>query len=452
MRPSKTKTQGQDELFRDRLVNIINRRHALCQLAAIIDWQMLEARFGQYYSENGRPGTPIRLMVGLTYLEHAFGLSDEEVVARWVENPYWQYFCGEQYFQHEFPIDPSSMSRFRHRVGEEGGEVILAATVKAGLASKAVKESSFERVNVDTTVQPKAITYPTDAKLYNHGREILVRLSQEYEIPLRQSYSRLGPRAEMNAGRYFHARQAKRGRREVKKLKTILGRVSRDVGRKIEARPAAIQRAFEPVLGLIDQLLNQTRNDKNKLYSLWAPEVECIAKGKSHRKYEFGVKVGVATTNKDNFVVGMQAFHGNPFDGHTLGQSLSQVERITGQKPERCYVDKGYRGNGIDDVAVFTAGQRRGISPTIRKELRRRNAIEPVIGHMKEDGKLDRNHLKGLLGDKINALLCGCGHNLRIILRKLREFLSIFGSAVEWDLPRLLTLIFHSLPECGRVC
>lgn len=427
MQPRKKKISGQDSLFRDRLVNILNRQHELFRLAGLIDWQSLEQHFGQYYSEKGRPGVPIRLMVGLTYLEHAFGFSDEEVVARWVENPYWQYFCGEEYFQHAFPIDPSSLSRWRKRIGEEGAEMILANTVRVGIASKAVKESSFERIIVDTTVQPKAISYPTDAKLYEHARKTLVRMCKKADIKLRQSYARIGPRTAMMAGRYFHARQAKRGKREVKKLKTILGRIYRDVGRSLAHRPDACT-LFDPVLELVDRLLKQERHDKNKLYSLWAPEVECISKGKSHRKYEFGVKVSVATTNRDNFVVGMKAIPGNPFDGHTLEQAIEQVKRLTGKLPERCYVDRGYRGSSIENVAVFISGNKRGLTPTIKKELRRRSAVEPVIGHMKEDGKLGRNYLKSTLGDKINALLCGGGHNLRIILRKLRDSLPIFGT------------------------
>lgn len=446
MRPREKKRGGQDSLFRDRLENILNRKHELFRLAGIIDWASFEQQFGQYYSENGRPGIPIRLMIGLTYLEHGFGFSDEEVVARWVENPYWQYFCGEEYFQHEFPIDPSSLSRWRKRIGEEGAEAILTATVQAGVASEAVRESSFERITVDTTVQPKAVTYPTDAKLYNHAREILVRLCRDTGIQLRQSYSRIGPRTAMMAARYFHARQAKRGKRAVKKLKTILGRVYRDVERKI-AENARAQGVFAHTMELVERLLHQERHDKNKLYSLWAPEVECISKGKSHRKYEFGVKVSVATTNRDNFVVGMQAVHGNPFDGHTLEQALTQVERVTNRKPERCYVDRGYRGNGVREVAVFISGRKRGVTPTIKKELRRRSAIEPVIGHMKEDGKLGRNYLRDRLGDKINALLCGGGHNLRIILRKLREFLSFLRGSIYATLCIILRSEFLACPN-----
>ncbi len=274
MRPRTKKNGGQDHLFRDRLGNILNMRHELCRLAEVVDWDFLEEHFGRHYSEKGRPAIPIRLMVGLSYLEYAFGLSDEEVVSRWVENPYWQYFCGEEFFQHELPINPSSLSRWRKRIGEEGAEAILAATVRAGLKVKAVRESSLERVSVDTTVQPKAISHPTDARLYNHAREILVRLSRKAGISLRQSYSRIGPRTVMRAGRYFHARQAKRGHREVKKLRTILGRVYRDVGRKIERVPAERRKGLQRALNLAERLLCQQRTDKNKLYSLWAPEVE----------------------------------------------------------------------------------------------------------------------------------------------------------------------------------
>jgi len=438
MRPSSKKTDNRVELFRERLENILNRRHELYRLADLIDWSVFEQEFGKLYAaKKGRPGIPIRMMVGLSYLGHTFGLSDETVVEKWVENPYWQYFCGETYFQHQPPIDFSSMSRWRKRIGEKGCELILAETLKAGLRSGAVKESSLKRVNVDTTVQPKAIRYPTDSRSYDRCRERLVRLAQKFGITLRQSYARLGPRALRKASSYAHARQFKRAKKEVRQLRTYLGRVYRDILRKILPDPD-LHAEFHEELELTERMFDQQRQDKNKLYSIHAPEVECIAKGKVHKKYEFGVKVSVATTSMDNFVVGMQALAGNPFDGHTLQGALDQVSRLTGTVPERCYVDRGYRGHGVKKTAVFISGQKRGVTPTIKKELRRRSAVEPVIGHMKEDGKLGRNWLKGRLGDKINALLCGAGHNMRIILRKLRDlflFLVLFlllGKA--WDL------------------
>jgi IS5 family transposase len=427
MQPSSKKTDNRMELFRERLENILNRQHELYKLAVLIDWNIFEKKFGKFYAvKKGRPGIPIRLMVGLSYLGHTYGLSDEAVVAKWVENPYWQYFCGETYFQHQLPIDPSSMSRWRKRVGEKGCELILAATLPPGLRSGAVKESSLKRVNVDTTVQPKAVRYPTDSRSYNRCRERLVRLAQKYGIKLRQSYARLGPKALRKASSYAHARQFKRAKKEVRTLKIYLGRVYRDILRNILPDPD-LHAEFHEELWLTERMLVQQRQDKNKLYSIHAPEVECIAKGKVHKKYEFGVKVSVATTSRDNFVVGMQALPGNPFDGHTLENALDQVSRLTGVVPERCYVDRGYRGHGVTKSSIFISGQRRGVTPTIRKELRRRSAVEPIIGHMKDDGKLGRNWLKGSIGDKINALLCGAGHNMRIILRKLRELFFFFA-------------------------
>ena len=427
MRPLSKKNEKQIDLFRERLENILNRDHELFKLAGLINWEVFEREFGKFYSQKwGRRGIPIRLMVGLCYLGHAYGLSDEVVVAKWVENPYWQYFCGETYFQHQLPIDASSMTRWRKRIGEKGCELILTETLQTGLRSGAVKKSSLKRVNIDTTVQPKAVRYPTDSRSYNRCRERLVRLAQKYGIKLRQSYERLGPRALREAASYAHARQFKRAKKKIRTLKTYLGRVYRDVLRNILHDPD-LHAEFHEELELTERMLDQQRQDKNKLYSIHAPEVECIAKGKVHKKYEFGVKVSVATTSRDNFVVGMQALAGNPFDGHRLSGALEQVSRVTGVVPERCYVDRGYRGHGVAAPSVFISGQRRGVTPTIKKELRRRSAVEPVIGHMKEDGKLGRNWLKGSIGDKINALLCGAGHNMRIILRKLRELLSFFA-------------------------
>jgi len=432
MRPLSKKDDNRMDLFRERLNNIVNRNHELYRLANIIDWDVFEQEFGKFYSpQKGRPGISIRLLVGLSYLSHAYGLSDEAVVSRWVENPYWQYFCGETYFQHRLPIDFSTMSRWRKRIGEAGSEKILAVTLQVGLKVKAVKESSLKRVNVDTTVQPKAVRYPTDSRSYNRCRERLVRLAQKHGLPLRQSYARLGPRALRKAGAYAHARQFKRAKREIRRLKTYLGRVYRDILRKIVDDPDLLAE-FHEELELAERMLDQQRHDKNKLYSIHAPEVECIAKGKVHKKYEFGVKVSVVTTSRDNFVVGMRALPGNPFDGHTLPEALEQVERISGVVPERCYVDRGYRGHEIESTEVFISGQRRGVTPTIKRELKRRSAVEPIIGHMKDDGKLGRNWLKGTIGDKINALLCGAGHNIRIILRKLREFIAYLFSFAQF--------------------
>ena len=437
MRPKERTGTPQSDLFRLKLSNLIYLRHELCRLAERMQWQTLVDEFGVLYAEQGRPGVPIRLMVGLHYLKHAYGLSDEVVVKNWVENPYWQYFCGEEYFQHRLPIDPSQMTRFRHRLGAEGCEKLLALTISTGVTAQAVKARSFADVTVDTTVQEKAIAFPTDSRLYFKAREWLVRLAKANGIELRQSYTRTGKQALFMQNRYAAARQMRRARRELKRSKIYLGRVYRDLQRKLLSQPDAVQEQLAEALGRVARLLAQQRHDRHKLYSLHAPEVECVAKGKAHKKYEFGVKVSLAVTQRDNFIVGALALPGNPFDGHTLRSALTQVERLTGTKPQRCFVDRGYRGHGIEDIAVHIAGQKRSLTRALRRALKRRNAIEPIIGHTKHDGLMGRNYLKGVAGDAMNAILSAAGHNLRIILRKLRLSWLAFLHALLRDLQML---------------
>lgn len=431
------------DLYRSRLDQILDHRHELFRLAGLIEWDRFDRAFGRFYRPLGRPAKPTRLMVGLSYLQHTFNLSDEAVVERWRENPYWQWFCGCEYFQHQLPCDPSSLTRWRQRIGPEGLEKLLAATIQAGLESGAVQPASLERISVDTTVQPKAITHPTDAKLYFKALLALVRQAKKSGLKLRQAHTRLAKRAAVQVGRYAHARQMRRMRRELKRLKTYLGRVYRDVVRKV-ARDEILSRRFAPLLGLTERLLMQERTSKNKLYSLHAPEVVCIAKGKAHRPYEFGSKVAVAVTNREGFVLASKALNGNPYDGHTLNATIDQVIAMTGVEPERTYVDRGYRGHDYGKKEhVFIAGERRGLTPTVKRELRRRSAIEPMIGHMKEDGRLGRNHLLGTAGDAMNALLVGAGHNLRLILNWLRLFVACMIAALRslWaqpDTPKLV--------------
>lgn len=412
------------DMFRNRLDNMINMRHELVRLGELLDWKLFEEAFGSHYSEKaGCPAKPVRLMVGLQYLKHTHGLSDEAVVSGWVENPYWQQFCGEVYFRHDAPIDPSSMTRFRNRIGESGCELLLKATVGAGMRSGAVRERDFKRVTVDTTVQEKAVSFPTDSKLLNRSRERLVRLCRANGVKLRQSYARKGPEAVLKANRYAHAKQMRRMRGQVRKLRTILGRVVRDIGRKT-AGNEHLGAVFAEEIGKAERLLAQERDSKNKLYSLHAPEVECISKGKAHKRYEFGVKVGIAVTNKSSFVVGGMALPGNPYDGHTLVDCLDQVRRLTGKDVGEAYVDRGYRGHGEQEAEVYISGQKRGVKTRrVRKCIRQRQGVEPVIGHLKSDGLMGRNWLKGSLGDQMNVLLSCSGQNMRKILNKLRELL-----------------------------
>ena len=417
--PSKQSRGGKD-LFRERLDAIIDLRHPLVRLAGLVPWPDFDEAFGRFYKPVGRPAKPTRLMVGLHYLKHTYDLSDEQTVERWVENPYWQHFCGFEFFQHALPIDPSLMTRWRKRVGPEDMEKVLKATVDAALASGTVKPSSLERITVDTTVQEKAIAHPTDSRLYLRALESLVRQARKAGIKLRQSHTRLAKRASAKAGRYAHAKQYKRMRRELKRLRTYLGRVYRDIGRKIAGDDEQEAR-FARLLGLVERLLAQERRDKNKLYSLHAPEVVCIAKGKAHKRYEFGCKVGIAATNREGLFLAAKAFEGNPYDGHTLQATIDQAEVMTGVTVERAYADKGYKGHDYEGPAwVMLSGRKRGLTPTMKRELKRRSAIEPMIGHAKNDGRLGRNYLLGHDGDTINALLAAAGHNMRLILKKLR--------------------------------
>jgi IS5 family transposase len=419
----------QNDLFRPRLENIIDPRHELVKLASLIDWNGLDADLSRFYcAGNGRPAGSVRLMTGLCFLKDIKGLSDEEVCAVWCENPYFQYFCGETFFQHRFPVEPPSLSIFRKRIGEIGLERLLAETIKVGLQSGTISKRDFACVTVDTTVQEKAVHFPTDVRLCHRAREALVRLAKEQDIPLRQSYSRKGKQAQFMANRYIAARQMNRARKKIKEVRNYLGRVIRNIQSAAEQRHI-LSPALAAALAKAQVAYNQTLNPatKNKLYSWHAPEVECIAKGKAHKKYEFGCKASYATTNKSNFIVGAMALHGKPYDGHTLKTVLAQIEGLTGVKPREVQADLGYRGHGIKDgdIEIILARRKRGITPAKRKRQKRRNAIEPIIGHCKNDRKIGpRNWLKGRTGDKINAISMAIGFNMRKILRKI--FLWLF--------------------------
>lgn len=430
----KPRTPENNDLFRQRLDELVNLSHPLVQLAQHIDWSVFEHGWvGFFPSHRGRPATRPRLVAGLLYLQHTFALSDEAVVWGWVENPYWQLFCGETWFQHQPPIDPSSLTRWRQRIGAEGMEWLLAQTIEAAASAKVIKQHSLDKVIVDSTVQEKAIAYPTDSKLLNRGRQQLVQLVAETGITLRQNYNRIAPKLAGQIARYAHAKQYRRMRNHVKKLKTLVGRVWRDVSRQLAQVPQHLKPKVTDLLQKVERLLKQQPQDNHKLYSLHAPEVECINKGKSRQPYEFGVKVSVMTTHKEGLVVGMRSLPGNPYDGHTLHLALEQAAVLMQQQPKEVFVDLGYRGATVPaGVKVYHRKLRRGITARLKRDIRRRSAIEPVIGHMKNDGRLRRNWLQGTEGDAFHAILCGCGHNLRMILRKLRLLLVLIFLRLDW--------------------
>jgi len=422
-------TQSHGELFRSSLEQILDRTHPLYVLANKIDWKRFDVAFGALFAQKkGRPALPTRLVVGLHYLKHAYNESDESVVARLLENPYWQYFCGFKHFQHTLPIDPSSMTRWRKRLGPDKLEELLTVTIHTAKEEKLLTERHLERVNVDTTVQEKAIAFPTDARLYHKARRVLVRLAKKMNIDLRQSYERTGKRVFLKQGRYASARQYNRSKKETKKLKTMLGCVLRDIERKCTNPEGRLAK----VLNLAKAIFSQKREDKNKVYSVHAPEVECIAKGKVHKKYEFGCKVSMVSSSKDNWILAIDALHGNPFDGHTLKDALHQVKEITGWQPLHAYCDRGYRGVAKDilETEVHLSGKKKkSMKASLWKWFARRSAIEPIFGHLKSDHRLERNHLQGKDGDRMNAILSGCGFNLR---KLLRAFFLLFFQRLFW--------------------
>lgn len=419
MKPQKLEHNPQIELFKIELTRIIDEAHPLVKLSEKMDWSVFDKEFEKYFSDEGRPAIPTRLMVSLNYLQYTYELSDEEVLTRWVENPYWQYFSGNQYFEHELPIDPSSMTRWRKRIGMDGAEKLLGETIQTALKEGYLKKTQCKRVSVDTTVQTKDIRFPTDARLYDRMREVLVRTAKQEGLVLRQSYSRNGKKILRRQQNYAHAKQMRRAKRETKKLKTILGRVIRDIERKAEI----LSNQLKEQLGLAVRLLEQKRNSKNKIYSIHEPQVECIAKGKAHQRYEFGCKAGFVLTGKGNWILGAQAFPGNPYDGHTLKENLIQAQRLTGVKIKQAICDLGYRGHDVEmaDVQIVPRRKKKA-SPWLRKWWRRRNAIEPIIGHQKREHRLERNRLAGELGDKLNAVFSACGFNIKKLLRAFWPF------------------------------
>ena len=383
MRPKERRESGQNDLFRARLEQIVDLGHPLAKLARAIDWRFLEQRFGAVYSDKaGHPPLPTRLMAGLAILKSMHDLSDEALCERWVENPYFQLFCGEEFFRHKTPFDRSSLTRWRKRMGEEKLVALIQESLAVATRAGAAKPSDFSRLIVDTTVQPKAIAFPTDAKLMHRARERLVRLAKKTGVSLRQSYERVGKHALIAHQRYAHAKQFRRASRALRTIRTYLGRVWRDIARKIRGEPE-LERLFAPNLWLAERVREQRQHQRGrKIYSLHAPEVECIGKGNAHRPYEFGVKVSLATTLQRSkggqFIAHVKAMPGNPYDGHTLATVLPEIEAQIGEPLVRVVADRGYRGhNASPDMKfkVYIAGQRRRVTDAIKRELRRRPAI-----------------------------------------------------------------------------
>ena len=443
-----------DDFFRARLDQMIDQRHPLAILAGRMPWSQIEAalapsfarrnRQGQVIERNdlfgttleiagagpsaaGRPRLSIRLMAALLYLKHAFNLSDDDLVARWSENVVWQYFSGQDYYEPRLPCDATQLGRFRTAIGEAGVEELLKATIDTAVTSKAVRPNEFERIIVDTTVQEKAIAHPVDSRLLEIARAKVVQAAKQAGIEFKQTFAKEGKELRRKAGGYAHAKQFKRLQRVVKRQRTILGIVLREIKRKLTTTTTELPNTVVRLNALLERaerIRTQRPKDKNKLYALHAPEVECIGKGKARKPYEFGVKASVAVTHKSGLMVGARTFPGNPYDGHLLNEQLEQTAILledVGRTPKEVVVDLGFRGVDADNptVEIIHRGKFKSLTKLQRRWLRRRQAVEPAIGHLKSDHRMDRCWLKGSLGDALHAVLCAAGYNLRWLMRAM---------------------------------
>lgn len=399
------------------LLEQLNPKHALLQLAAVLPWNYFEETFKPLYSTTGRRSKPVRLMVGLCILKHLENLSDEVLVERWVQNPYYQAFCGEVEFQWSLPCDPTDLVYFRKRIGE-GFEKILAASV--AIHGEEIKE---KEACIDTTVQEKNVTFPTDDKLYRKVIGRCWKLANKHGIELRRSYKREMKKRLLELRFWRHPVHKKKARKATKRLQTIAGVLIRELQRKL---PQSVLIDEAEHFKLYERAMTQQRQDKNKLYSLHEPHIYCMSKGKKHKEYEFGVKASIAKTKDSNLIVGALAFSSNEYDGHTLPAVLEQVKKITKWIPAIGLCDRGYRGKSKvcqTQIMIPQSTPDAGLSNyqrrNQRKRFRKRAGIEGVIGHLKADHRLGRNFLSGFLGDEINLLMAAAAFNFKKWLRAL---------------------------------
>ena len=443
-----------DDFFRSRLDQMIDSKHPLTVLASRLPWDKMELAVAPQFahkerplkqsdetidlagavvrisdgtaSNAGRPRLPLRLMIALTLLKNSFDLSDEELVQRFAENVYWQHFAGFEYFEPRPACDATQIGRFRTTLGEAGLEELLSATIHTAVDVGAIKKTEFKRVIVDTTVQEKAIAHPVDSRLLEIARRKVVAAAKRCAIVLKQTFATEGKTLQRQAGGYAHAKQFKRLRRVVKRQRTILGILIRETQRKMSASTdnALALTSLNTWLERAERIRTQQRHDKNKLYALHAPEVECIGKGKARKPYEFGVKVSVVVTHKQGLLVGARSFTGNPYDGHILSAQMEQSAILLQDlnvSPKQAVVDLGFRGKDVDlanpDLEIIHRGRIKTMTKTQRRWLKRRQAVEPAIGHLKSDNRMQRCWLQGATGDALHALCCAVGYNLRWLMR-----------------------------------
>ncbi len=417
----KSKDQQQRNFFSPLLLDFIDQEHELVLLANQIDWNYFEKEFEPLYSNTGNKSMPIRLMVGSLMLKRIYNLGDETLAKAWIRDPYMQFFTGQAHFQHKFPCDPSDFVHFRKRLGEEGVAKIFNYSVK--LHGKQAQE---KMVMSDTTVQENNTTFPTDAKLAKKVIDECNRIASEFDLPQRQCYPKISKQLLRDTHNAKHPKRAKKAKKAQAKLRTIAGRLLRELKRNL---PKAVQQAMQAHLDNMEKAITQKRNDKDKIYSIHKPFTSCIAKGKAHKQYEFGNKIGLVVNTESLVINAIQAFAGNPHDSKTIEPLLDQMSESKIKLPKELIYDRGGKGKTtIKGVTISTPKP-----PTknttdyqkrkARKKFRRRAAIEPVIGHLKTDHRMGQNYLHGEKSPQINAYLAAAGWNLKKLMKKLLQLI-----------------------------
>lgn len=393
---------------------MLDSNDSLVALADTLNWDIFNESFAKYYSDEGRPAKPIRLMVGLLLLKQLENLSDESLVLQWKRNPYYQYFCGMSEYQPALPCDPTDLVYFRKRIGTEGVEKIFAMSV-----SLHGKDAQEKQVIIDTTVQEKNVTYPTDGKLAIKMIHHLLRIAKEEQIPLRRTYMKEIKEHRIKLRFFSHPKKIKKAKAAMKRLKTIVGILMRDISRNMSQEQ---HKTHQETFDLFTKVINQQMKDSNKVYSLHESHIYAIAKGKDHKKYEYGTKASLVTTMKSNIIIGVAAHQKNEHDSKTLEAALASANKHRTQPIVEAICDRGYRGyrgrKEVDGTLICIPNKALKRDTNYQKELkrkkfRRRAAIEPIIGHVKSDHRMQRNYLKGFVGDEINLLLAAAAFNLK---------------------------------------